>query len=277
MPATASTPLTAQRTATTDAGNTSAVARLLNILDLFTPDTLQIQVDEVASVLGVGRSTCYRYLQELSDRGLLAQRGKGKYSLGSRIIELERLLQESDPLLNAGKRVMSEMADICENRALLLCTLYNDRVLCTHQVGSSHINHQGRHMPIYRGRGSAFPLFQGAGSQAILANLAPHQIRALYLAKQGEIAESGLGEDWTSFRRALSAIRKQGYVTTVGKRNPHILALAVPVLNPEEQVEASLLLLSANTATEQAQVTMLAARLRTHAAEIGSKAFHEAA
>ncbi|OVZ63874.1 hypothetical protein CDO46_09535 [Pigmentiphaga sp. NML030171] len=247
----------------------SAVGRLLTILDLFTADNLQIQVDEVAAWLGVGRSTCYRYLQELSDRGLLAQRGKGRYSLGSRIVELERLLQQSDPLLNAGKSVMAGMADICDNRALLLCTLYNDRVLCTHQVGSSHIIHEGERMPLYRGRGSAFPLFQGAGSQAILANLAPHQIRALYLAKQAEIAESGLGQDWQEFRSALATIRKQGYVATVGKRNPRILALAVPVRHVDGQVMGSLLLLTAHTEAERAQALALVPRLQAEAARIG--------
>lgn len=250
-------------------GGGSALSRMLDIFDLFSPDATVIQIDGVAEHLGVGRSTAYRYLQELGDRGFLVQRGKGRYALGPRVIELERLLQNSDPLLNAGKVVMADLADLCQNRTLLLCTLFKDRVLCTHQVGANDIVYNKEKMPIYRGRGSVLPLFQGAGSQAILAYLAPHQIRALYLAKAAEIREAGLGDDWKSFRSALAAIRKQGYAATVGRRNAKVLALAVPVLTVAGQVVGSLLLLSPNTEKERETVLGVVPRLQDASRSIG--------
>jgi len=245
------------------AGNTrSSVARMLDILDLFTPTTTKVQVDEVGQLLGVGRSTSYRYFQELCDSGLLVQQGKGWYTLGSRVIELEQLLQLSDPLLNAGKTVMADMMDICQNRTLLLCTLFKDRVLCIHQVGPDHIVHNNEKMPIYRGRGSALPLFQGAGSQVILAHLVPHQIRSMYLSRQDEITAAGLGTSWKEFRTNLTTIRKQGFVTTVGKLNPRVLALAVPINNYAGQITGSLLLLCNNTIAEKEHVLALIPRLK---------------
>jgi DNA-binding IclR family transcriptional regulator len=254
----------------TDAGSGgSALSRMLDIFDLFSADATIIQIESVAEQLSVGRSTAYRYLQELGERGFLVQRGKGRYALGPRVIELERLLQNSDPLLNAGKIVMAQLADLCQNRTLLLCTLFKDRVLCTHQVGANDIVYNKEKMPIYRGRGSALPLFQGAGSQAILAYLAPHQIRALYLAKAAEIREAGLGDDWKSFRGALTAIRKQGYAATVGRRNAKVLALAVPVLSVTGQVIGSLLLLSPNTDNEREQVLGFLPRLQDASRNIG--------
>jgi DNA-binding IclR family transcriptional regulator len=250
-------------------GGGSALSRMLDIFDLFSPDATVIQIDGVADHLRVGRSTAYRYLQELGERGFLVQRGKGRYALGPRVIELERLLQNSDPLLNAGKVVMADLADLCQNRTLLLCTLFKDRVLCTHQVGANDIVYNKEKMPIYRGRGSVLPLFQGAGSQAILAYLAPHQIRALFLAKAPEIREAGLGEDWKSFRGALAAIRKQGYAATIGRRNARVLALAVPVLTVAGQVVGSLLLLSPNTEKERETVLGFVPRLLDASRHIG--------
>jgi len=251
------------------AGNTrSSVARMLDILDLFTPTTTKVQVDEVGQLLGVGRSTSYRYFQELCDSGLLVQQGKGWYTLGSRVIELEQLLQLSDPLLNAGKTVMTDMLDICQNRTLLLCTLFKDRVLCIHQIGPDHITHNNEKMPIYRGRGSALPLFQGAGSQIILAHLVPHQIRSMYLLRQDEITAAGLGTSWKEFRTNLTMIRKQGFVTTVGKLNPRVLALAVPINNYAGQITGSLLLLCNNTNTEREHVLNLIPRLKSECQRI---------
>ena len=60
----------------------SALSRLLDIFDLFNPQSTLIQIDGVAEHLGVGRSTAYRYLQELGERGFLVQRGKGRYAWG---------------------------------------------------------------------------------------------------------------------------------------------------------------------------------------------------
>src|SRR5690606_32312832 len=131
---------------------------------------------------------------------------------------------------------------------------YKEKVLCIHQVGTTLIHHAGKDMPIFRDRGSSFPLFQGAGSQAILAYLPPHQIRALYLARQEEIAHAKFAESWTQFRSALTSIRKQGYVATVGRRNPKVLALGVPIIDKSKQAIGSLLLLSQNTPAERAAV-----------------------
>ncbi len=251
----------------------SALSRMLDIFDLFSPSTLIVRAEDVAAHLQTGRSTCYRYLQELSDRGFLVPQGKGRYGLGPRVIELERLLQSSDPLLNAGKQVMATLSDLCDNRTLLMSALYKDKVLCTHQVGSGQIRYGDQLMSIHRGRGSAFPLFQGAGSLAILAHLAPHQIRALYLAKQKEIAAAGLAQEWVGFRRLLTGIRKQGYARTVGKINDRVLALGVPVIGHEGAVIASLLLLMANSPEEYAQEARLVERLKVAASQVSEQEY----
>jgi DNA-binding IclR family transcriptional regulator len=223
----------------------SALTRLLQILNMFTVDHPQVQVEEVVAAFGVGQSTAYRYLRELSDAGLVAAQGKGAYSLGRRIVELERILQLADPLLLAGKPVLESLAPHCANRAFLLCTPYNERVLCVHKVGADELVHQGRSMPIQRGRGTSFPLFRGAGSQIILAHLPSHQIKSLFLGNHTEIAEAGLGSTWVEFRTMLSSMRKVGHAKTVGRVNPGMYSVAVPILRNDGRVAGSLLMLGA--------------------------------
>jgi DNA-binding IclR family transcriptional regulator len=230
----------------------SALTRLLQILDLFTLQHPRIHVDEVMASFGIGQSTAYRYLRELSDAGLVASQGKGYYSLGRRIVELERMLQLSDPLLLAGQPVLDSLQEHCANRAFLLCTPYNGRVLCVYKIGADEIVLDGQPMAIQRGRGTSFALFRGAGSQVILAHLLPHQIKSLYLAHAGEIAESGLGATWKDFRTALAAIRKQGYARTLGRMNPGMYSVAVPVLKSDGRVAGSILMLGAATEAETA-------------------------
>ena len=131
------------RVGAADGLSTSALTRLLQILDLFTLERPTVRVEEVVNNFDIVQSTAYRYLKELCDAGLLAQQGKGVYSLGRRIVELERLLQLSDPLLLAGREVMESLHDESTNRTFLLCAYYKDAALCVYKVGPDEIKHKG--------------------------------------------------------------------------------------------------------------------------------------
>lgn len=249
-------------------GATSALTRLLQILDLFTLERPTVRVDEVVQTFGIVQSTAYRYLRELCDVGLLAQQGKGSYSLGRRIVELERLLQQSDPLLLAGKPVMEDLRADCRNRAFLLCAYYKDSALCVYKVGPDEIQFRGAPMKIMRDRGTLLPLFSGAGSQVILASLPPHQIKSLYLANGRLIADAGMGDSWKAFRGYLGNIRKQGFAETIGKMNPGMHSIAVPIVRADGKVAGSLLMLGAASTQEMSSGLDMVPMLQARAADV---------
>jgi DNA-binding IclR family transcriptional regulator len=253
-----------------EASPMSALTRLLQILDLFTLDRPTIRVEEVVQSFDIVQSTAYRYLKELCDAGMLAQQGKGVYSLGRRIVELERLLQLSDPLLLAGQPVMESLHKLADNRAFLLCAYYKDAALCVYKIGPEEIEYDGSTMKILRGRGTVFPLFSGAGSQVILASLPPHQIKSLYLSSAPEIARAGLGMTWKDFRTALSEIRKQGFAQTIGKINPGMHSLALPIVRADGKVAGSLLMLGSASPAEMKKAGELVPVLQSKASEIAA-------
>ena len=224
----------------------NSLARMLNILELFCLARPTIHVEDVVELHGSALSTAYRHLQELCESGLLAQVGKGVYSLGPRVVELERLQQLTDPLLLAGKSALDELEPICVNRALMLCNLYRDRVLCVHHVGAQAIRVGEKEIPVLRGRGMPMPLFKGAGSQAILAWLPHHRLRSLYAANAEAINRAGLGADAAAFRRMLSAIRRRGHALSHGQISPRIEGISVPILVTDRGVIGSLLLMQAD-------------------------------
>ena len=213
-----------------DSAASSSVGRVFEVLDLFSAERPLLRIEDIGALLGYTRSTCYRYVKALADAGLVAQSGGGCYSLGPRAIELDRLLQITDPLLHAGQAEMPMLSEHDPACAFLLCTLYGDRVLCIHHEGPSVLEHKGRSVSISRPRGSAFPLFSGAASLAILANLPAYRIRSLYLKHQASIHESGLASEWSGFRSALGAIRRDGYAYSSGTFNVYLGGVAVPVL-----------------------------------------------
>ena len=209
-----------------------SAGRLLDVLDLFSDRVAVLSVREVCQRLGYTKSTAYRYIRALCNAGLLASMEESAYTLGPRIVELDRLVRLTDPVLQAGERVMATVASEIPNSIVLLCTLYRDKVLCIHREGPETLETSSGVITIARARGVALPLFQGAASVAILAFLPPYRIRALYLAHQQSIQQAGLGATWTDFRASLAGIRRQGHMTTTGRYHHALAAVSVPVQVP---------------------------------------------
>jgi DNA-binding IclR family transcriptional regulator len=207
----------------------SSVAKAVDVLTLFAPSTPVLRIEHIASRLGYTRSTAYRYVRELCAAGLLAPRPEGRYSLGPRIVELERLLRVTDPLYRAGSAVLSPLySDDCVY--LLQELSRDDQVLCIYKEGPDELHFQGRAFVLNRERGLPFPLFRGAGSLALLAHLSADRIQKTYLSSAEQIASAGLGGSWPQFRSGMAAIRRRGYVSIRRADAPHLVGIAVPIL-----------------------------------------------
>jgi len=248
----------------------SSIARMFDILDLFSVESATLHVEDIAVRLNFTRSMAYRYMKELSDAGLVASVARGAYALGPRILELERQLHLSDPLLQAAIPEMQGLAKADPDSVFLLCSLYRDKVLCIHHEGPESLLDKGKRIPIRRARGLPFPLFVGAASLAILAYLPAYQIRSLFLRHHADIARAGLGEDWDSFRRALAEIRRAEYVRTSAQIDRRLVAVAVPVVVPnEEHVLGSLTLVAALDGWSEAREDKAVRTLKAAARDIG--------
>lgn len=193
-------------------------------MDLFTEATPSWTVEQMAKVLGLARTTAYRYAKTLTTAGLLTSLNAGVYILGPRIIELDRQIRLNDPLLRTAPPLMNAV----RKRAggiQLLCVYYGDHVLCIHDV------REDKDVPSGYDRGRPFPLFRGGPSRVILAHLPQRQQKDLMLHHAAEIARAGLGQDWNSFNRNLKAIRKQGYFAARGELNVNTYGISAPIMH----------------------------------------------
>jgi DNA-binding IclR family transcriptional regulator len=216
----------------------TSIERALEVLDLISEDRPTVSQEFVADKLELTRSTAYRYIKLLCDSGLLVQLSRGYYSLGPRIIELERMIRISDPVLTAGRHIMPKHLNAVPGSVLILCGLWGDRVICLHQEVAEEQEESG--FAIRRARGLPFPLFKGAASLAILANLPNSRIKALYLRFAAQVAEAGLGASWAEFRKRMLTMRQDGHVVTEGTFKSGLVAVSAPVFIGDGQVVGSL-------------------------------------
>ncbi len=211
----------------------SSLERMLRVLDLFTEADPIWAVDDMGATLGFTRSTIYRYVRELAEANLLFQVEAGRYSLGARIITWDRQLRVSDPLVRAAQALEADFPRWCEQQVWLICRLFKDRVVCIHQTGElfSEVSYS---------RGSPRPLFLGATSKAILANLTSRQHNQLFLDNPTDVNASGLGQTWEQFRGSLQRLRRQGYVASAGEVDPGVYGLAAPIFDGDGKVVGSI-------------------------------------
>lgn len=211
----------------------SSLERMLRVLDLFTEASPIWAVDEMGAALGYTRSTIYRYVRELAEASLLFQVEAGRYALGARIITWDRQLRLSDPLVRAAQSLEQDLPRWSEQQVWLICRLFKDQVVCIHQHGElfSEVSYS---------RGSPRPLFLGATSKAILANMTSRQHNQLFLENPDEVRASHLGQTWEQFRRSLQQLRRQGYVASAAEIDPGVYGLAAPIFDSDGKVLGSI-------------------------------------
>lgn len=215
----------------------SSPSRVLAILDLFTEEKPIWQPDNINAVLGYSRTTGYRYLKELVEAGLLQRVSAGNYSLGGRIIALDYLLRQTDPVLLASNAVMHKLATDTNFDASLSVMFAGPRVVDLHHVHAEH------NLYVSYGRGRPRSLFLAASPKVLLAHLPRNSLKKIYEAHAKEISINNMGNTWQDFLSVLAKIRKDGFYYSQGELDPSIGAIAVPIFNAEGECVAALALI----------------------------------
>ncbi len=212
----------------------SSLTRMLSILDLFSKEHTDLTADAIADELQLARTTCYRYIKELMQAGLLVS-NMGYYGLGPRIIQLDYQIRETDPLLNIGRDILAELVAGTGGIGLL-ATIYDSQIINIHQEGDD------RELALTYSRGKAVPTFRSASSKVILAHLKLARLKRLWKTHQGEADVLAIGPDWESFNGYMQAIKRQGYWVSHGELDPGINGVAAPVLYRDGTIAGSMTL-----------------------------------
>lgn len=210
----------------------SSLSKMLSVLDLFGPQTLKIAPDTIAERMGLSRATVYRYVKDLCDAGLLTRVDAGHYGLGPRIIELDWMMRQYDPILVAGRELMHELSEET-GLAVFASVFYDGHIINTYIAEPSDT---------YRfafGRGQPLPFFRGAQSKVLIAFQKGRRLQRLFEEHLASSPDNPY--DWASFSKATKKIRKDGYCLTQDELNLGLTGIAAPIINREiDEVVGSL-------------------------------------
>jgi len=203
----------------------SSLSKMLSLLDFFGPASLHVSAETMMARTGMSKATVYRYVKDLCDAGLLTRVESGSFGLGPRVIELDWMMRQYDPILIAGRELMHALSE--ETRlAVHSSVFYDDRIINTYIVEPSEA------FASDFGRGQPLPLFRGAQSKVLVAHQKGRRLERLFrekIACDPDNPNSAL--DWPEFSRVVRKIRKDGYCMTVGELTSGLTGVAAPILS----------------------------------------------
>lgn len=211
----------------------TALARGLEVLRCFTPETPELGTSEIARLTGMPQPTVWRLCHTLIQLGFLtAIPGRATMRPGIALLGLGQAVLADQPIAQLALPEMSAIAAAHQGAVSLgardgLSMIYLQR--CN---GSEIILANMR-------VGSRVPLATSATGWAYIAGLPPAGREQVI----GQLAAAGL-DDWERtehrLRAALEGFDRTGYIINMGSLHERINGVAVPVVSPDGQTVLAL-------------------------------------
>lgn len=197
------------------------VSDALHVLELL-GERGGIAVKEIAEELGCSRSSAYRIVRTLQERGWLVEARFGQYELGPRAAALGAISNSRPALRDVALPVMRALVDRFGETVTLSVLLGRERV-CVDQIESP------KEIRMTVRVGKPYPLYAGGSGRAILMALGD-DARAAYLrdVPRRRLAKNTLVER-RALEKALADSRARGYVVSVAERDTEAFAVAAPI------------------------------------------------
>ena len=210
------------------------VLKLGPLLDLFTLERHTWGVSEVAEALSMPRSSAHALLTSLVEIGLLQTRGRGRYSIGWRVLELSEVLRSRTDLRTLAAPVLEDLVrEHGETTHLAVMdrktVLYVDKVRGTHNIVV-----QGARV------GSRLEPHCTAVGKVLMANMDRSRVEKHYANRVLQRHTSTTITDLPSLLAELDGVKRSGVAFDRGEQLEEIHCVAVPVRDEMGAVVAAL-------------------------------------
>lgn len=222
-----------RKPAATENLGTEAAARVADVLLLFAGGPQHLGVSAISRELDLSKAVVHRILQSLVSREMLATDPDiAGYRLGPAAVALGATALRRFDARVAATPVLRRLRDETRETTTLSGLVGDQRVYLDQFESPREIK-----MTIDLGR--RFPLYAGASSKVILANLSAQ--------RRDPIIETALAarSDGTADGRAqllaeLAEIERAGVAVSIGQRQPGAGSVAAPLFGPDQSVHGSI-------------------------------------
>ena len=211
----------------------NTLAKSFDIIDLLLKSKVDLSVIEISKELKMPKSTTYKYLAVLRDKGFLEYDSvAGTYLLGFKFLELASVVQAQSRLDKIAYPYMKKL--FLETReTIILSVLKFDQAYCLERIeGEGGIVFSMQ-------RGSHLPLHCGASAKVLLA-FSDEDIDSLLNAGPLKKYTKYTNIDPIIIKKQLEEIRKLGYAYTDQEVDIGARAIAAPIINRQRKLAGGL-------------------------------------
>jgi len=242
----------------------NSLERVLAVLGVFTEDRLEWTPEELMEELGYSRPTLYRYLKTLKEAGLLSSMPNAGFTLGPKVVEMDYLLRQSDPLILKGDRHLADLTRRFPCTALLV-RWYGNRILCVDSRCSTAnpLSSYPRGRPMSMGR--------GAIARSIIAFLPRRHILPRIEEFFDDLRSTGLGNSVEEIHDSLKRVRRVGYAVAHGEVTPGVVGIAAPVFDSGRSPIASLCVTIAGSLVKEKDIEEIGIQVKAAVDELSQE------
>jgi len=177
---------------------------------------------ELAELLGIHKTSVYRYLNTLLEMGYIRTDGNGVYHLGNKILELGSHMLRRMPLREVAHPFLVKLSAETQ-KTVHLCVLDGAEVVYLDKVESQ------RSLPIISRIGSRAPAYCTAVGKALLSSLPTDQIVKLFKEAPLTKRTSMTITDPIKLLEELKLTKERGYAIDNGEHEEGIKCFAAPI------------------------------------------------
>jgi DNA-binding IclR family transcriptional regulator len=183
---------------------------------------------QIAEATGLTRPTAHRLVKALQAHALLAAGDSAGYLLGPRLLDLASAARRDLPLREVAHPVLERLAKTTGESAQLFMREL-DRRVCVDSVQSE--NELRTIVPV----GARLPLSAGSAGKVLLA-FGPEALQNKAIQDAAKLTDrTPVGP---ALAKQLAGIRRLGYATSAGEREPGVGSVSAPVRDRQGQVVA---------------------------------------
>jgi len=209
------------------------LVRGLAILQLFDDRSRELSMAEIASRIGLNRSSVFRLVYTLEADGFLQRiLGSNRYRLGSRVLDLGYRFLSGLDLLEPARPVLSRLRDESRMTAHLIIRDGTDIVYVDRYQASTPFTSTVS-------VGTRFPAYATTPGQIQLASLSEPEIRRLFHGIEMQAFTERTPTSIEMLLERLDEIRAQPAVVSWGRFDARISACTAPVHGRNSDVVAA--------------------------------------
>jgi IclR family KDG regulon transcriptional repressor len=206
--------------------------RAFDILELLSREQHGLNLTEIGNRLDLHKSTVYRLLQALKERGYIEKSAQGSYRLGMEFIELSSLYLNNLELKTEAQPVLRELSSLSGNTAFL-ATLQENEVV--------YIDKMETHNSLrkYSIIGQRAPLYCTALGKSMLTGMAEEQIRKLYGGVDLKAYTDGTITSVDALVVEIETIRRRGWSVDDEEYEEGLRCIGAPIRDYRNEVIAA--------------------------------------